>query len=254
MHTAFAFQPYHRAERTNTPVERGHQARTPCSTGRLGITKAADPNEGARPIVFVVDDRPFIGASLDLSGETLGWDVRHFHSTAQFLEGPPILSPSCLVLESAMPELDLLELQERVAVDRPGMPIVLVTARDGTLTTLHAIPTSTVKILASSIGDDLLAYAIANAIERSRPVFSGWAHTRDLRSRFDSLSGRERQVMALVVSGKLNKQVGGDLGISEITVKAHRGNAMRKMRAKSLPNLVAMAARLGLAVPDDGTS
>ena len=216
-------------------------------------SNSAESAENTAPMVFVVEHELFIRRSLDLSCRVFGWKMRTFHSAQAFLESPTMVRPSCLVLDATMPELDVLDLQERVAIERPGMPIILITGTGGAPTTMQARPAGTVRLFAKTACHDLLTDAIASALERGRPAFDRWARTRDLRTRYESLSGRERQVMALVVSGRLNKQVGGELGISEITVKAHRGKTMRKMGAASLPSLVTMAARLGLASSDDGT-
>lgn len=218
--------------------------------GRESVAATESP-DGTAPVVFFVDHDLRLRESLEIMCETLGWVTHKFRAARAFLESPPLLSPSCLVLETAMLDLDVPEIQERVAIDRPGMPIILITGSSDQLTTLQAKAASTVNPFAQSACDELLVGAIANALERSRPALDRWARTRDLRCRYALLSQRERQVMNLVVHGRLNKQVGDDLGISEITVKAHRGSIMRKMRAASLASLVTMAARLGLGGAED---
>jgi FixJ family two-component response regulator len=154
---------------------------------------------------------------------------------------------TCLVLDVTLPDLNGLDLQKRVALDRVDMPIIFITGYGDVPTTVQAMKAGAVEFLTKPFGDDVLLNAIRHAIERSRTALRGEAEIRALRDRYASLSRREREVMALVVSGLLNKQVGGELGISEITVKAHRGKVMRKMKAGSLADLVNMAATLRLA-------
>ena len=174
----------------------------------------------ATPIVFVVDDDISVRKSLELLIDSAGWHPETFASAQEFLHRPRVVGPSCLVLDMSLPDLDGLELQKRVAPDRIDMPIIFIT------------------------GYDVLLDAIRSAIERSVTALHEEAETQVLRRCCASLTRREREVMALVVSGLLNKQVGGELGISEITVKAHRGQVMRKMKAGSLPALVTMASKL----------
>jgi FixJ family two-component response regulator len=202
------------------------------------------------PIVYFIGSNGWASDRLAPPSRALGWRIRQFDCAQTFLDSPPLLVPSCLVLDAALPQLDVFELQQRVATDRPGMPIILMTGNGGGATTLQATPAGAVTLCAASVGDERLAEAIASALERGRMAFGRWTQTRKLRGRYTGLTLREREVMALVVCGRLNKQVGGDLGISEITVKAHRGRIMRKMQAPSLPSLVTMAARLGMATPD----
>src|SRR5256712_7707241 len=199
------------------------------------------------PIVFVVDDDVSVRESLELLIRCAGWQAETFASAEEFLSRPRVRAPSCLVLDVGLPDLNGLDLQKRVAVDRTDMPIIFITGHGDVPMTVQAMKGGAVEFLTKPFGDDVLLNAIRQAIERSRAALDHEAQMRALRDCYASLTGREREVMALVVSGLLNKQVGGELGISEITVKAHRGNVMRKMKAGSLADLVKMAARLRLA-------
>jgi len=199
------------------------------------------------PIVFVVDDDISVRESLELLIRCGGWQPETFASAQEFLSCPRILAPSCLVLDVGLPDLSGLELQKRVAPDRIDMPIIFITGYGDVPMTVQAMKAGAVEFLTKPFSDEVLLNAIRHAIERSRIALRQEAELRVLCERYASLTSRERDVMALVVSGLLNKQVGGELGISEITVKAHRGKMMRKMKADSLADLVNMAARLRLA-------
>jgi FixJ family two-component response regulator len=206
----------------------------------------------ATPIVFVVDDDISVRESLELLIRNAGWQPETFESAQEFLSRPRILVPSCLVLDVTLPGLNGLDLQKRVAVDRTDMPIIFITGYGDVPMTVQAMKAGAVEFLTKPFGDDALLSAIRQSLERSRTALDYEAEIRGLRDRYASLSRREREVMALVVRGLLNKQVGFELGISEITVKAHRGKVMRKMKARSLADLVNMAARLGLAPAPTG--
>jgi len=197
--------------------------------------------------VFVVDDDISVRESLELLIRSEGWQPETFASAQEFLAHPRKLAPSCLVLDVSLPGLNGLDLQKRVAVERIEMPIIFITGHGNVPMTVQAMKAGAVEFLTKPFSDDVLLSAIRNAIERSLTALGHEAEMRGLRDRYASLTRREREVMALVASGLLNKQVGGELGISEITVKAHRGQAMQKMKADSLADLVKMAARLGLA-------
>jgi len=197
--------------------------------------------------VFIVDDDISVRESLELLIRHAGWQPETFESAQEFLSLPRVLAPSCLVLDVRLPGLNGLDVQKRVSAERPDMPIIFITGHGDVPMTVQAMKAGAVEFLTKPFGDDVLLTAVRNAIERSRSALSREAELRGLREAYASLSRREREVMALVVSGRLNKQVGGELGISEITVKAHRGKVMRKMKADSLADLVKMAARLRLA-------
>ena len=199
---------------------------------------------GMGPIVFVVDDDISVRESLELLIRCEGWQPETFGSAQEFLTRPRALVPSCLVLDFSLPGLTGLELQKRIAVERTEMPIIFITGHGDVPMTVQAMKAGAVELLTKPFNDEVLLTAIRAALERSRVALSLKAEMRVLRDRYASLSVRERQVMALVVSGRLNKQVGGELGISEITVKAHRGKVMQKMQADSFADLVRMAAKL----------
>ena len=201
----------------------------------------------ATPIVFVVDDDLSVRESLGLLIDSAGWQAETFASAQDFLSCPPALAPSCLVLDVTLPDLNGLEVQKRVAVDRIDMPIIFISGYGDVPMTVQAMKAGAVEFLTKPLGGDVLLSAIQDAIKRSSAALSHEESMRALRDCYASLTPREREVMALVVSGLLNKQVGGELGISEITVKAHRGQVMRKMKADSPGDLVTMAARLRLA-------
>ena len=197
------------------------------------------------PIVFVVDDDVSVRESLELLIRAAGWQPETFASALEFQSRPRPAVPCCLVLDVTLPGLSGLELQQRL-VERRDMPIIFITGHGDVPMSVQAMKAGAVEFLTKPFTNDVLLDAIDGAIQRSRTAVHQEAELRVLRSAYASLTPREREVMALVVSGLLNKQVGGELGISEITVKAHRGQVMRKMKADSLPELVTMAARLGL--------
>jgi len=205
-----------------------------------------------KPIVFVVDDDISVRESLELLIASAGWQPEIFPSAQEFLHRPRSPIPNCLVLDLSLPGLNGLELQRRIAAERTDMPIIFITGHGDVPSTVQAMKAGATEFLTKPFSEDALLSAIRQALERSRDALSSEAEMQSLRKRYDSLTLRERQVMALVVSGLLNKQVGGELGISEITVKAHRGKVMQKMKADSLPALVKMAARLQMkSTPQD---
>jgi len=200
----------------------------------------------ATPIVFIVDDDVSVRSALESLIESAGWVAETFASAQEFLRRPRVAAPGCLVLDVSLPDINGLELQRRVATDRSDLPIIFISGYGDVPMTVRAMKAGAVEFLMKPFKDDVLLDAIRGAIERSLTVLREESEAQVLRSRSASLTPREREVMALVVSGLLNKQVGGELGISEITVKAHRGQVMRKMKAESLPALVTMAWRLGV--------
>jgi FixJ family two-component response regulator len=198
------------------------------------------------PIVFVVDDDVSVRESLEALIRTEGFEVEVFPSAQRFLSYQRSTVPSCLVLDVNLPDLNGLELQQQIADDRTGMPIIFITGYGDVPMTVQAMKAGAVEFLTKPFGDEVLLGAIRDAIERSSATLTSSAALGQLRDRYESLSRREREVMGMVVLGLMNKQVGGELDISEITVKAHRGRVMQKMEAHSFADLVKMAATLGL--------
>lgn len=199
------------------------------------------------PIVFVVDDDISVRESLELMIRSAGWQPELFESAHAFLRRPRPAVPSCLVLDVNLPDLNGLDLQTSIGTDRPEMPIIFITGYGDIPLTVRAMKAGAAEFLTKPFEDDVLLHAMANALERSRLALVQEQGLHALRETYGSLTPREHEVMAMVVAGRLNKQIAADLGISEITVKAHRGKVMRKMRARSLPDLVKMAAQLSAA-------
>jgi len=204
------------------------------------------PGTPERPIVFVVDDDVSVRDSLALLVRSARWRCETFESAQSFLERTQPDVPSCLLLDLSMPDVDGLELQERLVIRYPHLPIIFVSGLADVPKTVQAMKAGAVEFLTKPLAHDKLIAAITAALERSRAALARDARTDTLRGRYASLSPREREVMLLVVAGLLNKQVGGELGISLPTVKAHRGSVMRKMNARSVPELVNMCAALGI--------
>ena len=200
----------------------------------------------ATPIVFVVDDDVSVRESLELLIRCEGWQAEIFASADEFLSRPRALVPSCLILDLSLPGLSGLDLQKRITSERTDIPIIFITGHGDVPSTVQAMKAGAVEFLTKPFTDEALLSAIRQALERSRDALLEDLELQKLRDRYASLSLRERQVMALVASGLLNKQVGSELRISEITVKAHRGRVMQKMKADSLAELVEMAGRLRL--------
>jgi len=203
----------------------------------------------ATPIVFVVDDDPSVREALESLIVQAGWRAQVFESAQDFLGFPRAAAPSCLVLDVTMPGLNGLELQALIAGDRIDMPIIFITGHADVPMTVKAMKAGAVEFLTKPVAEDVLINAIGSAIARSRITLDLESESHALRSLYAKLTPRERDVMTLVVRGLLNKQVGGELGMAEITVKAHRGQIMRKMKAASFAELVNMGAKLGLAAP-----
>ena len=198
-----------------------------------------------QPVVFVVDDDLSVRESLKLLIQSASWQPELFASAREFLARPPLPpAPSCLVLDVLLPDLNGLDLQERMAADRIELPIIFITGYGDVPMTVQAMKRGAIEFLTKPFRDEVLITAMKQALERSTKTLGHADELRVLHERYASLSRREREVMSLVVAGLLNKQVGAELGISEITVKAHRGRVMQKMKARRLPALVNMAARL----------
>lgn len=197
------------------------------------------------PVVFVVDDDVSVRESLELLIRSAGWNPETYASAKEFMDRARPDVANCLVLDINLPDLNGLDLQKLVAAERTEMPIIFITGSGDIPTTVKAMKAGAVEFLPKPLHDKPLLEAIEQALKRSRDELSRVAEIRLLRQRYNSLTQREKEVLALVVSGLLNKQVAYELGISEITVKAHRGQVMRKMTARSLPELVNFATRLG---------
>src|SRR5947209_17330507 len=194
-----------------------------------------------KPIVFVVDDDISVRESLESLIRSEGWECRTFASAEEFLSRPRILAPSCLILDVSLPELNGLDLQKRIASDRRDMPIIFITGYGDVPTTVRAMKAGAVEFLTKPFDEEALLSTIRHSIERSQAALVREAETATVRNCYASLTPREKEVLVLVVSGLSNKQVGAEMGISEITVKAHRGKVMHKMHADSLPGLVKLA-------------
>jgi FixJ family two-component response regulator len=204
------------------------------------------PAPEAAPIVSVVDEDIFVRQALELLLLQEGWQPETFASAGEFLARPRPLVPNCLILEVSLPGLSGLELQKRLANDRPGTPVIFITGYGDVPIAVQAMKAGAVEFLTKPFTHRVVVGAVRHGIERSRAVLQRERDSQELRATYASLSAREREVMALVVSGMLNKQAGGQLGISEVTVKAHRGRVMQKMKADSLADLVKIASRIEL--------
>jgi FixJ family two-component response regulator len=210
---------------------------------RRDVTGSCTP--AAKSVVFVVDDDASFCGFLKSLIESAGWQSETFASAREFLSRPRALVPSCLVLDVGLPDINGLDVQQRIA-DRNDLPIIFITGHADVPVTVRAMKAGAAEFLIKPCRNDVLLEAIGHAVEKSTAALSLEAEIQVLRGRYAELTRREREVMALVVAGRLNKQVGSELGISEITVKGHRGNVMQKMNARSVPDLVTMAALLGL--------
>jgi FixJ family two-component response regulator len=214
------------------------------SSSTLDWNSQSAPVSHGKPSVFVVDDDVSVRESLEGLISSEGWQPETFSSAQEFLSHPRALAPGCLVLDVTLPDINGLDLQKRIAADGIDLPIIFITGYGDVPMTVRAMKAGAIEFLIKPFGEEELLSAIRQAIARSHATLGQEAELRSLRERHASLSRREREVMALVVRGLLNKQVGFELGISEITVKAHRGKVMQKMKARSLADLVTMAAQL----------
>ena len=212
-------------------------------SGTLGHEVGSLSMATAKPIVFVVDDDAGVRESLETLLQDEGWQSETFASAQEFLDRPRAFTPSCLVLDISLPGLNGLELQKRVA-ERTDMPIIFITGHGDIPMSVGAMKAGAVEFLTKPFNDEILLMAIRQALERSCVALARETEMQELRDHYASLTPRERDVMKLVVSGLLNKQVAGELGIGESTVKAHRGQVMQKMKANSVADLVKMTARL----------
>jgi FixJ family two-component response regulator len=204
------------------------------------------PKSQQKPIVFVVDDDISVRESLELLIKSADWHPETFASAGAFLEHPRTTMPNCLLLDISLPDLNGLELQKLIASERTDMPIIFITGHGDVPITVQAMKGGAVEFLTKPFDDEVLLNAIRHAIRRSAAVLDDQAEVTALRSNYESLTSREQEVLQLVVAGMLNKQIGLKLGISEITVKAHRGKMMQKMKSDSVADLVKTAVRLGL--------
>jgi RNA polymerase sigma factor (sigma-70 family) len=216
-------------------------------------SRAAHPARATTvtPVVFVVDDDVSVRESLEMLILAAGWHPETFPSATDFLAHPRRGGPSCLVLDVSLPDLNGLDLQKRI-VDRTDMPIIFITGYGDVPTSVQAMKAGAAEFLTKPFDDDVLLNAIRKAIERSRIELAHEAELHAFRTCHASLTPREREIMALVVSGRPNKQIAAELGISEITVKAHRGRVMRKMQVESLAHLVRVAAALDASARRSG--
>jgi FixJ family two-component response regulator len=215
------------------------------AAGTLGREAGSSPMATAKSIVFVVDDDVWVREALETLIEDEGWQPESFASAQEFLDHPRVFTPNCLVLDVSLPGLSGLELQKRMT-ERTEMPIIFLTGQGDIPMSVGAMKAGAVEFLTKPFDAEVLLTAIRQALERSRLALAQEVKMQELRERYASLSRRERDVMALVVAGLLNKQVAGELGIAESTVKAHRGLVMQKMKANSVAHLVKINVKLGL--------
>jgi FixJ family two-component response regulator len=199
------------------------------------------------PVVFVVEDDPSMRLALEDVVRSVGLEVRAFAAPQEFLQSKRPDAPGCLVLDVRLPGMSGLTFQKELAKDDLALPVIFITGHGDIPMSVRAMKAGAVEFLTKPFHDQDLLDAIHAAIERDRERRRGAALVAELRERYATLTERERQIMTLVAIGRANKQIAADLSLSEMTVKVHRGQVMRKMQAGSLPALVRMADRL--AVP-----
>ena len=204
-----------------------------------------------RAIVFVIDDDPSMRLALEDLVSTVGLEVRTFAEPQEFLRSGLSDAPGCLVLDVRLPGMSGLTFQKELARGGLALPVIFITGHGDIPMSVRAMKAGAVEFLTKPFRDQDLLDAIYQALDRDQISRRQHSELSELRTRYESLTAREREVMTLVVAGRLNKQVGGDLGISEITVKAHRGRVMAKMQARSFAELVNMGRRLGLGSADN---
>jgi FixJ family two-component response regulator len=221
-------------------------ATNPARMGASGLRTSAGPYSS--PTVFVVDDDESARESLESLVISAGWKIELFPSATEFLARPPLLIPACLVLDVTLPGLSGLDLQNRIAGDRAYMPIIFITGNGDIPTSVRAMKAGAIEFFTKPLDGEALLSTIGGALVRSNTLLREQAELHAVHALYAFLTPRERQVMALVIRGMLNKQVGGELGICETTVKAHRHHVMQKMRANSLADLVRMGGALRLGV------
>jgi len=219
----------------------------------IGCNEASAPaTPNGRPTVYIVDDDVSVRESLEALICEAGWQPAVFSSAQDFLSHHHTAGPCCLILDVSLPDLNGLELQRQIGAEREDMPIIFITGYGDIPMSVHAIKAGALEFLTKPLGDEVLLNAVRDALQRSALALDVAADLQILRDRYASLSGREREVLALVVIGLMNKQVASELGISEVTVKAHRGRMMQKMKARSLADLVNIASRLGIRRKSSG--
>ena len=197
-------------------------------------------------LVAIVDDDPSVRRGLQRLIRSAGWKVETFASAQEFLDRPLAISPNCLVLDLQLPGLSGLDLQQRMADLGLDIPVVFLTGQGNIPASVKAMKAGAIEFLTKPVDEQNLLKAIQEAIERDRRTRQQQTEMHELRRRYESLTAREQEVMQLVISGLLNKQIAGELTITEDTVKFHRGHVMRKMCAESLADLVRMAENLGI--------
>jgi FixJ family two-component response regulator len=199
-----------------------------------------------QPVVFVIDDDAAVREGVEDLLRSVGVEVRSFRATRDFMRSERPDAPGCLVLDVRLPGLSGLEFQRELAKSDIHLPIIFLTGHADIPMSVGAMKSGAIEFLTKPFREQELLDAIQLGIERDRARRHDVAAVAELRKRFEALTAREREVMGLVVTGRLNKQIAADLDVSEMTVKIHRGQVMQKMRARSLVELVRMADRLGI--------